>query len=64
MKYDVASGVNLLRRVGSNPIYEQIIGKYREEQDVTRHAGAGRRRVMIKMEPLLSWRRLSLIIKQ
>ena len=45
-KNDVGTGEDLLRRIGSTPSYEQIIGKYKDERDVTRHAGAGMRRLV------------------
>ena len=43
-KDDRGKGEDLLRRIGSSPSYEQIISKYKEERDLTRHAGAGKRR--------------------
>ena len=45
-KNDVGTGEDLLRRIGSTLSYEQIIGKYKDERDVTRHAGAGMRRLV------------------
>ena len=41
----VGTGEDLLRRIGSAPSYDQIIDKYKHDRDMTRHAGAGRRRV-------------------
>ena len=46
-KDDQRKGEDLLRRIGSVPSYEQIISKYKEERDLTRHAGAGKRREKI-----------------
>ena len=43
-RQDVGTGEDLLRKIGSAPSYDQIIGKYKQERDLTRHAGAGRRR--------------------
>ena len=42
-KYDVSYGEDLLRRIGSTPSYSQIISKYKQERDLTRHAGYGGR---------------------
>ena len=41
---DIGKGEDLLRRIGSAPSYDQIISKYKEDRDVERHAGAGKRR--------------------
>ena len=35
----------MLRRIGSTPSYDQIIGKYRSDRDLGRHAGANNRNV-------------------
>ena len=40
-KFDVAYGEDMLRRVGTTQSYTQIISKYREEKDLTRHVGYG-----------------------
>ena len=34
-------GQDLLRRIGSTPSYDQIVSKYKETRDITRHAGYG-----------------------
>ena len=40
---DMQIGQELLRRIGGTPPYEQIVSKYKETRDVTRHAGVGQR---------------------
>jgi hypothetical protein len=42
-KDDRGKGEDLLRRIGFEPSYDQIISKYKEERDSTRHAGVGKR---------------------
>ena len=49
---DMEIGQELLRRIGGTPSYEQIVSKYKEARDVTRHAGVGN---MLPLAKKLRW---------
>ena len=40
-KFDMSYGEDMMRRIGSTPSYSQILSKYKQDRDLTRHAGYG-----------------------